>query len=52
MNFTPFAPHLGEARSTPASKKKGQEPLPIPALFVRSELVEHRPMHRVHYTRC
>ena len=36
----------------PANKKKGQEPFPVPALSVVSELVEHAAMDRVDHPRC
>jgi hypothetical protein len=37
---------------TPANMKKGQEPLPVPALPLVSELVEHAAVDRVDHPRC
>ena len=36
----------------PANKKKGQEPLPVPALSEVSKLVEHAAVDRVDHPRC
>lgn len=36
----------------PVNMKKGQEPLPVPALPLASELVEHAAVDRVDHPRC